>query len=75
VHRNYCEQVLEICRTEVTRSVGMFELIPLSRDALVDPVAPVALPVLPVLDEPELLPLLIVPRTSTWLLTYFSRSD
>jgi hypothetical protein len=52
----------------------MFELEPLSRDALVDPVEPVALPVLPVLDEPELL-LPIVPFTSTWLFTYFWRSD
>ena len=57
----------------------MLELDPLSRDALVEPVAPVdpvALPVEPVaplLDELE--PLLLVPRTSTWLFTYFWRSD
>jgi hypothetical protein len=53
----------------------MLELEPLSRDALVDPVEPVALPVLPVLpvlDEPELDN---VPFTSTWLFTYFWRSD
>jgi hypothetical protein len=47
----------------------MLELAPLSRDALVDPVEPVALPVL---DEPELDN---VPFTSTWLFTYFWRSD
>ena len=49
------------------RSVGMLELVPLSRDALVDPVAPVALPV-------ELaLALLNVPRTSTWLFAYLAQ--
>jgi len=54
------------------RSVGMLELVPLSRDALVDPVAPVALPVELALAA---LALLNVPRTSTWLFAYLLRSD
>jgi hypothetical protein len=80
------EQVLEIWRTEVTRSAGMlplsrsmFELrvpeaVPVLGDVSVG-VAPVGEPVVPAPPPIEASRPTIVPFISTSLLTYFSRSE
>ena len=70
----YSVQLLAICRTDVTCSVGMFELMPLSRVAAAPaPVAPVA-PVEPAVAV-DMESFESVPRTSTLLFTYLRRSD
>ena len=78
-----CDQGMQLLasrRTELTRSVGMVEVVPVSRVAVAPaPVAP-AVPVAPLVAPvegagPEFDEVESVARTSTLLFTYFRRSS